>query len=157
MVEWLPMGKPIATNKKAYRDYFLTDTWECGIALNGGEVKSIRAGHVNFKDTFARIDKDEMYLHNLHIDAYLQASYLNDEPDRPRKLLLHKKEIIKIGNIIAQKSAALVPTKLYFNNRGFVKVELALGKGKKLFDKRESIKKRDIDRDIGRSVRLRQR
>ena len=149
------MSGTIATNKKAYRDYFFSDKWECGIELKGGEVKSIRAGKVNFKDTFARIDENEIFLYNLHIDPYAQASHMNDEPDRIRKLLLHRREIKKINGIITQKNLVLVPTKIYFNKRGFVKVEIALGKGKKLYDKRETIKKRNIDRDLGRAVKSR--
>jgi len=151
------MGSTIATNKKAYRDYFFSDKWECGIELKGGEVKSIRAGGVNFKDTFARIDENEVFLYSLHIDQYKQASYLNDEPDRPRKLLLHRREIKKINGIITQKNLVLVPTKVYFNNRGFIKVEIALGKGKKLYDKRVTIQKRNIDRDLGRALKQKKR
>ena len=151
------MSGAIATNKKAYRDYFFSDKWECGIELKGGEVKSIRAGGVNFKDTFARIDESEIFLYNLHIEPYAQASYMNDEPDRARKLLFHRREIKKINGIIAQQNLALVPTKIYFNKRGFVKIEIALGKGKKLYDKRETIKKRNIDRDLGRAMKSRKR
>jgi len=151
------MSRAIATNKKAYRDFFFSDKWECGIELKGGEVKSIRAGGVNFKDTFARIDKNEIFLYNLHVEPYAQASYLNDEPDRVRKLLLHRREIKKINKIVAQQNLALVPTKIYFNKRGFVKIEIALGKGKKLYDKRETIKKRSIDRDLGRAIKNRKR
>ena len=151
------MGQTVATNKKAYRDYFFSDKWECGIELKGGEVKSIRAGKVNFKDTFARAEEDEVFLYNLHIDQYKQASYLNEEPDRARKLLLHKREIRKMVGIMAQKNVTLVPTKIYFNNRGFVKVEIALGTGKKQFDKRQTIQKRDIDRDLRRAVKYRSR
>ena len=147
------MGQTIATNKKAFRDYFLSDKWECGISLVGSEVKSVRAGHVNFKDSFARVDGDEIYLYNLHIEPYLQASYLNPESDRKRKLLLHKKEIRKISGIVTHKSAAIIPTKIYFNNRNFVKVEIAIGTGKKQYDKRETIKKRTIERDMRRNLR----
>ena len=151
------MSQAIATNKKAYRDYFLTDFIESGIALSGGEVKSIRAGHVSFTDAFARIDQGQVFLYNLHINPYPQASYLNDVPDRARKLLLHKKEIARLDGIVSQKHLVLVPTKLYFNNRGIVKIELACGKGKKLYDKREDIKKRDINREISRTMRGRKR
>ena len=147
------MGETIATNKKAFRDYFFSDHWECGIALTGGEVKSIRAGEVNFSDSFARAQGEEIYLYNLHITPYLQASSMNQDPDRPRKLLLHKKEIQKITGLVAQKKLLLIPTKLYFNKRGFVKVELALGRGKKLYDRREDIKKRDLDRGLSRIVK----
>ncbi len=147
------MRQAIATNKKAFRDYSLSDTWECGIELKGGEVKSVRDGKVNFKDTFARVDKNEVYLYNLHVDPYKQASYMNEEADRPRKLLLHKREIKKVFEAVNIKKMVLVPTKVYFNKRGLVKVELALGKGKKLYDKREDIKKRDIKRELGRAVK----
>lgn len=149
----LPMGEKIATNKKAYRDYFLSDNWECGIELKGGEVKSVRAGHVNFKDSFARIENGEVILYSLHIDQYTQASYMNDEPDRARRLLLHKREIKKLSIASVEKKLTIIPTKIYFNKRGLVKVEIALGKGKKLYDKREAIKKRTIDKAISRTIR----
>lgn len=143
----------IATNKKAYHNFHLTDKWEVGIALAGSEVKSIRAGEVNFADSFARIDGGEIYLYNLHISPYLQAGPMNPEPDRPRKLLLHKKEIRKITGLVTQKGMVLIPTKIYINARGFVKVELALGKGKKLYDKREDIKKQTIDKALKRTIK----
>jgi len=151
------MGQTIATNKKAFRDFFFSDKWECGIELKGGEVKSIRAGKVNFKDTFARVEEDEVILYNLHIDQYKQASFMNVEPDRPRKLLLHKREIKKIFGIVSQKNVVVVPTKIYFNNRGLVKIEVALGTGKKSYDKRQTIQKRNIDRDLRRAVKHRNR
>lgn len=147
------MGETIATNKKAFGDYSFYDKYEAGIALSGGEVKSIRAGHVDFKGSFARVDDGEVFLYNLHINPYAQASYLNDQPARIRKLLLHKKEINKIFGQVTQRKMLLIPTKLYFNNKGFVKVELSLGKSKKLYDKREDIKKRDINRDLSRMMR----
>lgn len=125
--------------------------------LTGGEVKSVRAGHVDFKDAFARLDKGEVFLYNLHIRPYEQASYMNDEPDRPRKLLLHKREIQKLTGRMAERGLTLVPTKVKINDRGFVKVEVALGKGKKHFDKRESIKKRTLDRALGRTLRKAQK
>ncbi len=149
-------SKTLATNKKAYRDLHLMDRWECGLILKGGEVKSLRAGGVNFKDSFARMDGEELVLFNLHIDPYMQASYENLESDRPRKLLLHKKEILKIIGIISQKGLVLVPTKIYFNKRGFAKIEIALGKGKKLYDKRDDIKKRDVDRELKRATQQKQ-
>ena len=141
------------TNKKAFRDYFLSDKWECGIALKGGEVKSVRGGEVNFKDAFARIEKGEILLYNLHINPYAQSGIDQPPADRVRKLLLRKKEIRKIDQQAAQKHLTLVPTKIYFNKRGLVKVEIALGKGKKMYDKRETVKRRKIDRDISRAVR----
>ena len=149
------MGKTIATNKKAYRNYFIQDTWECGIELKGGEVKSLRAGKVNFKDSFARIEESQVYLYSFHILPYEQASYMNTEPDRKRRLLLHKREIKKIYSTVTIKQMTLIPTKIYFNNRGLVKIEIGLGKGKKMYDKRETIKKRAIERSIGRSIRTR--
>ncbi|HOW35102.1 MAG TPA: SsrA-binding protein SmpB [Candidatus Omnitrophota bacterium] len=148
-------SRVIASNKKAFRDFVLLERWECGIALKGGEVKSLRAGGVNFKDSFAVLQGEEIALYNLHINPYAQASYLNLEPDRPRKLLLHKKEIAKIMGIISQKGLMLVPTRIYFNKRGFAKIELAVGKGKKLYDKRDTIKKRDLDRELKRATRSR--
>lgn len=151
------MSSVVATNKKAFRDYFFSEKWECGIELKGGEVKSIRAGNVNFKDSFAYFEGEEMFLFNLHIDPYQQASHMNEDPDRKRKLLLHRREIQKMLGLIAQKNLTLIPTKLYFNKRGFVKVEVALAKGKKHHDKRETIKKRDVDRDLRRAVRDRRR
>lgn len=147
--------KPIATNKKAYHNFHLSQNWECGIVLQGGEVKSIRAGEVNFADSYARVEGNDIYLYNLHINPYFQASYLNQDPDRKRKLLLHKKEIERIIGFVAQRGFVLIPTKIYFNKRGFAKVEIALGKGKKLYDKREDIKKRDIARDLKRAASTR--
>ncbi len=149
--------KNIATNKKAYRDYFFQEKWECGIVLNGGEVKSLRDGSVSFTDSFARIDDDEIWLYSLHIAPYAQASYLNEDPDRKRKLLLHKKEIAKIFGLVCQKSLTLIPTRIYFNKRGIAKVELALAKGKKLYDKRDDMKKQEQQREVGRALRQRQR
>lgn len=143
----------IASNKKAYRDYFITDQWECGLILNGPEVKSVRAGEVNFADSFARVEKGEIYLYNLHINPYGMASHEISEPDRVRKLLLHKREIKKIAGLVTEKGFILIPTKIYFNNRGYCKLELVIAKGKKLHDKRESIKKRQMDRDLDRTLR----
>jgi SsrA-binding protein len=148
------MSKPVATNKKAYHNYFLSQNWECGIELKGGEVKSVRAGLVNFKDSFAKIEDGEVFLYNLHINPYKEASYMNEDPDRVRKLLMHKREIRKIVSEVAERGKVLVPTKIYLNNRGLVKIELALGTGKKLYDKRESMKKRDIERSLRQSLRV---
>jgi SsrA-binding protein len=147
------MGQTLATNRKALRDYLILERFECGISLKGGEVKSMRAGKINFKDSFARIDKGEVFLHNFHIEQYTQASYLNEETSRQRRLLMHKREIKKLGDKMAQQSLALVPTKVYFNKRGYVKLELGLGKGRKSYDKREVIKNRKVDRDIDRAIK----
>ncbi len=148
-------SKTIATNKKAFRDFAFQERWECGIELKGAEVKSLRAGEVNFKDSFARVEKNQIILYSLHISPYAQASYMNLEPDRPRRLLMHKREINKLEMTLAQKRLALVPTKIYFNKRGLVKIELGLGRGKKLYDKREDIKKRDFERELNRAARRR--
>jgi len=147
------MGQTIATNKKGFRDYFFSDKWECGIALKGSEVKSIRSGEVNFKDSYARIENGEVYLYSLHVTPYQQASHLQEDPDRVRKLLLNKREIRKMTIAVTQKNFTLIPTKIYFNNRGFVKVEVALARGKKMYDKRATVKKRIIDRELGRAMR----
>ena len=147
------MSQPIATNKKAYHNYFIEDKWECGIELKGSEVKSVRAGEVSFADSYVGVEKGEMWLYNLHIAPYAQASYMNPDPDRKRKLLMHAKEIKRITGVLTLKSATAVPTKIYLNVRGLVKVEIGLGTGKKLFDKRETIKRRESDRQLARAVR----
>ena len=151
------MSEPIATNRKAYQNYAILDKWECGMVLKGAEVKSLRAGEVDFKDSFARFEKDEVYLYNFYIRPYLQGGLLNEDPDRPRKLLLHKQEIKKLIGKVTQKGLTLVPTKIYFNKRGMAKLELALAKGKKIYDKRESIKKREMDRGLDRVVKTRRK
>lgn len=151
------MGQTIVTNKKALRDYFISEKWECGIELIGAEVKSIRAGHVSFKDTFARVEKGQVLLYNLHIEPYQAASYENVAADRVRRLLLHRREIKKMDQEVTLKNQTLIPTRLYYNNRGLVKVEVGLAKGKKQYDKREVIKTRQIDRDLKRALRGRNR
>jgi SsrA-binding protein len=147
------MGKTIATNKKAYHNFNLLDKFECGIELIGPEVKSLRNSEASFTDSFARIDKGKVLLYNLYINPYQQASYNNQEADRTRQLLLHKREIERLTGIMTNKSLTLVPTKLYFNNRGYVKVELAVAEGKKMYDKREDIKKAAIKREISRAIK----
>ena len=147
--------KLIASNKKAYQNYNLLEKWECGIALTGGEVKSIRAGEVNFKDAYAWVKEQEVYLSNLHISPYEQCGYMQPEPDRVRKLLMHKKEIKRIHGLMTARGKSLVPTRIYLNDRGFVKVEIAVAQGKKLYDKRDDIKTREINREISRAVRSR--
>ncbi|MDD5692563.1 MAG: SsrA-binding protein SmpB [Candidatus Omnitrophica bacterium] len=151
------MSKSILTNRKAYRDYEVLESLECGIELKGSEVKSLRAGKINMNDSFARIDKGEVFLHNAHISPYAEASYLNVEPDRTRKLLLHKGQITKIEGKLTQKGLTLIPLKVYFNDRGFVKMELALCKGKKLYDKRESVKRRETDLAMRRAMSSRRK
>lgn len=149
------MSKSILTNRKAYRDYEVLETLECGIELRGSEVKSLRAGRIDLNDSFARIDKLEVFLYNAHISHYAQASYLNVETDRPRRLLLHKREIERLDGKLAQKRLTIIPLKIYFNDRGFVKIELGICRGKKLYDKRESIKRRETDMQIRREIKNR--
>lgn len=147
------MSGPIATNKKAYHNYFLTDRWECGIELKGAEVKSVRAGEVNFADAYVGVEEGEVWLYKLHIAPYAQASYLNTDPERPRKLLLNRKEIQRLFGAITQKRLTCVPTKIYITARGLVKLEIALGQGKKSYDKRADIKARENKRAMDRATR----
>jgi len=151
------MTKPIATNPKAYRDYVVLETLECGIELKGSEVKSLRDSKINLKDSFARIENNQVILYNTHISPYIEASYLNVEPTRPRRLLLHKNQIRKLTGQVTQRGFTLVPVKVYFNDRGFAKIELALCKGKKLYDRREDIKRRELDLEIRRGVKSRRK
>ena len=143
----------IATNRKAYRDYEVLESLETGIELKGSEVKSLRQKKINLDDSFARFEANEIFLYNAHISHYTEASYLNVDPDRPRKLLLHKNQIQRIIGKLTQKGLTLIPLKVYFNARGFVKVELALCKGKRLYDKRQSIKKRETDLEVRRAIK----
>jgi len=145
----------IATNRKAYRDYEVLESLEAGIELKGSEVKSLRQKKINLDDSFARFEANEVFLYNAHISHYTEASYLNVDPDRPRKLLLHKNQIQRIIGKLSQKGLTLIPLKVYFNARGFVKVELALCKGKRLYDKRQSIKQRETDREVRRAIKNR--
>jgi len=149
------MNKLIATNSKAYRDYAVLESIECGVELKGSEVKSLRLSKINFRDSFARIENNEIVLYNTHISPYEQASYLNVEPTRVRKLLLHRNQIRRLAGLAAQRGLTLVPLKAYFNERGFVKIELALCKGKKLYDHREDIKRREISREMRRVLKSR--
>ena len=137
----------VANNPKASHDYFLDEKYECGIALVGTEVKSIRNKKVNIKDSFAQLKNGEIVLINMHISPYDEGSFSNVSPTRNRKLLLHKREIAKIYREISQKGVTLVPTSVYFV-KNKVKVEIAIAKGKKLYDKRESIAKKDAERRI---------
>lgn len=147
------MSKIIATNRKAHRDYAVLESIECGIELKGSEVKSARASKVNLNDSFARVEGNEVILYNTHISPYAEASYLNVEPVRQRKLLLHKKQIRKIAGQLTQRGLTLVPLKMYFNDRGFLKVELALCRGKRLYDKREDIKRREVELEMRRALK----
>ena len=151
------MDKIIATNRKALRDYIVLEAMECGIELKGSEVKSLRQGKISLNDSFARVENNEVILYNTHISPYEEASYLNVEPTRLRKLLLHKNQIRKLIGQVTQKGFTLIPLKVYFNDRGFAKIELALCKGKKLYDKREDIKRREIDLEMRRVMKSRRR
>jgi len=149
------ISKSIITNRKAKRDFVIIESLECGIELKGGEVKSLRTAKATLDDSFARVESEGVMLYNMHISPYAQASYLNEDPLRPRRLLLHKNQIGKLAGQIKQKGLTLIPLKAYFNQRGLVKIEIALCKGKKLYDRREDIKRRDTDRAIKRVLRRR--
>ncbi len=144
--------KLIAQNKKASHDYFLLEKYECGIVLKGTEIKSIREGKVNIKDSYAVIRNEQAYLLNMHISKFKQGNIFNHDETRSRKLLLHKKQIIKINNKVMQDALTLVPTKVYLEN-GLAKVEIALAKGKKQFDKRQSLKEKDTKRRLDKVMK----
>lgn len=151
------MTATVTTNRKAYRDYSVLETFECGIELKGSEVKSIRAGKINLNDSFARVENNLVILYNTHISPYAEASYLNVEPTRPRRLLLHKKQIGKLVGAVTQRGFTLIPLKVYFNARGYAKLELAICKGKRLYDRRHDIKRREADLAIRRVMKTRRR
>ena len=143
----------IATqNKKAFHDYFILETYEAGIELKGTEIKSVRLGHVNLKDAFIRMKNDEAFIENMHIAPYEQGNIFNHEPLRNRKLLLHKKQIKKLQREVKENGLTIVPTKLYFNTSK-LKVEIALARGKKLYDKRQDLKAKDAKRDMERALK----
>lgn len=144
----------IANNKKAYHDYFIEETYEAGIALHGTEVKSLRMGKCSIKESFVRIENEEVYIYGMHIGPYEKGNIFNRDPLRVKKLLLHKSEIRKMKGKIAEKGYTLVPLKVYFN-RSLVKVEIGLAKGKKLYDKRQDIAKKDQRREAERDFKVR--
>ena len=144
--------KTVATNRKAYRDYHLQDSVEAGIALTGTEIKSIRTGRVNLRDAYVRPEAGELWLLNAHIARYEAGSYLSHEPTRPRKLLLHRKQIDSLTSKVQEKGLTLVPIKLYIKG-SIAKVAVALAKGRKLYDKRESIIRREVEREISRATK----
>ncbi len=148
--------KVIATNRKAYHLYHIVDIYEAGIVLVGTEVKSLREGKVSFKDSYATVEKGEVLLHNLHISPYDQASRFNHDPTRTRKLLLHRGEIKRLLGKTTERGFTLVPLKIYFKGK-VAKVELALAIGKKLFDRRKAIKDREVQRELRRALKERQR
>lgn len=141
--------KLIAENRKARFDYFIEDTYECGVVLEGTEVKSVKNGNVSFPDAFAEIQNNEVWIKNLHISEYSFSSIFNHNPDRPKKLLLHSEEIKKLIRKVDEKGYTLIPISIYLKD-GRVKVSLGVCKGKKQYDKRDTIKNRDVERDIQR-------
>ena len=145
--------KLIANNKKAYHDYFLEEKIEAGIELVGTEVKSLRMGKCSIKEAFVRIDNGEIYIYQMHISPYEKGNIFNRDPLRPRKLLLHKYEILKLEGKIKEKGYTIVPVEVYFN-KGRVKLMIALAKGKKLYDKRADIKAKDLKREAGREFEI---
>lgn len=146
----------VAENRKAFHDYHVIDTWEAGVALLGTEIKSIREGRVNLRDSYARIDNGEVWLQNVHIGPYSHTGYASHEERRQRKLLLHRDEIRKLTGQVAQKGLTLVPLKLYFK-KGHLKIALALVKGKQAHDKRETLRRREVDRETRAAVKARSR
>jgi len=144
--------KIIATNKKAYHDYFIEETFEAGIVLQGTEVKSLRLGNVNLKESFCRIKDGEVFINNMNISPYEQGNRENHDPTRMRKLLLHHAEIDKLIRLTEQKGLALLPTKIYFKN-SLAKLEIGIGRGKKLHDKRETLKRKEADREMDRAIK----
>jgi SsrA-binding protein len=145
----------VCTNKKAYHDYSVEATVEAGLALTGPEVKSLRAGRANLRDGYASIDHNEVWLHNVHISPYSHATQDRPDPLRTRKLLLNRREINKLLGKVMEKGVALIPLKIYFNDKGKLKLELALARGKKQYDKREVLKRKDTDREIERAYKNR--
>lgn len=148
--------KTVATNRKAYHNYLIQDSLEAGIVLTGTEIKSIRTGRVSLGDAYVKPGAGELWLLNAHIARYEAGSYLSHEPTRPRKLLLHRRQIDDLTSKVSEKGLALVPLRLYIKG-SIAKVEVALAKGKKLYDKRESIARREVEREIGRAMKRQQR
>ena len=146
--------KIIAQNKKAYHEYFVEETYECGLALKGTEVKSMRQGRVNLKESFCMIRQMEIFAEGMHISPYEQGSFSNTDPLRPKKLLMHKAEIRKLSGLVARQGYTLIPLKVYLKD-GRMKLELGLCRGKQLHDKRDSAAERDAKREMDRAVRER--
>ncbi len=145
-------SKTITTNRKAFHNYIVEESLEAGVVLTGTEIKSVRAGRVNLSDAYIRPDKEELWLLNAHIARYDPGSYMSHEPTRPRKLLLHRKQILGLAAQVAEKGYTLLPIKVYIKGH-LAKVEVALGRGKKLYDKRASIARREVEREIDRAVK----
>ncbi len=144
--------RDVAVNRRAFHDYFIDDKYECGVVLTGTEVKSIREGRCNLRDGYVRIDGHEAWLENVHVSPYAQGNVMNHDPLRPRKLLLHRKQIASLIGKVKQKSYTLIPLRVYFT-RNHAKVEVGLARGKRQYDKREAIAARDAKREIERATR----
>jgi SsrA-binding protein len=143
----------VATNRKAFHDYAIEEKMEAGIVLRGTEVKSLREGKVNLRDSYASVDHEQVILHNCHITPYSHGNIMNHDPLRPRKLLLHRKEISKLLGKTQQKGLTIVPLRIYFSPRGKAKIEIALAKGKKQYDRREATKQREAGREVERAMK----
>ena len=148
--------KLIANNKKAYHDFFIDETFETGVVLHGTEVKSMRMGKCSIKESFIRIENGEVFVYGMHVSPYEKGNIFNKDPRRPRRLLMHKREILKLFAKIKQDGYALVPLSIYFKGPR-VKLEIGLAKGKKLYDKREAAAKRDAKREMDRAIKMRSR
>ncbi len=147
----------IATNKKAYRDYFVLERFDAGVELKGSEVKSLREGRIMLNDSFCRVEKNEVLMYNCHINTYSHTASFAEDSLRSRRLLLHKKEIRHLDQEVSQKALTIIPLRMYFNDRGWAKVEVALCKGKQSHDRREDIRKREIDKKIKQTLKSRNR
>ena len=145
--------KIIANNKKARHDFFIEEVYEAGMVLTGTEIKSIRQGKVNIKESYAKIEHSELIIHGMHISPYEQGNRFNVDPLRPRKLLLHKREIRKLIGLTTMKGLTLIPLNIFINERGLAKMEIAVARGKKQYDKRDDIAKRDADRKMQQAVK----
>ncbi len=145
--------KLVANNKKARHDYFIDETYEAGIVLTGTEIKSVRQGRVNIKESYAKVEDGEVIVYGMHISPYEQGNRFNTDPLRPKKLLLHKKEISKLIGLISQQGLTLIPLTIYINESGLAKMELAVARGKKLYDKRDDLKKRDDERHMAQAMK----
>ena len=150
-------NKVVAQNRKARHDYFILNSLECGIVLTGTEIKSVRAGNLNLKDSYAAIEKGELWLMGMHVSPYEKGSYYNHEPERSRKLLVSRQELVRLGGKVREKGLTLVPLSVYIKDGRRSKVELALAKGKAAYDKRDALADRDAKRDMARAVRHRGR
>ncbi|MBE3598691.1 MAG: SsrA-binding protein SmpB [Limnochordaceae bacterium] len=149
--------KTVCENRKARHDYEILETVEAGLVLTGSEVKSLRLGRAQLRDSYARIKEGELFLHGAHISAYQAGNYFDHDPTRPRKLLLHKREIARLAGRVAEKGLTIVPLRIYFNERGIAKVELALARGRKEYDRREAVARREQQRRIDQALAERRR